>query len=66
MAVLRKWLLGASSAQVLKEKGVRETLGRIREHYVGAEGRFVRENYPAGNQGVQLLRNRLIEHLKLE
>ncbi len=65
MAVLRKWLLGDRGRDVETDRGVREGFAQIRERYNRPEKRFVRLNYPAGNQGVTLLRDSLMADLNL-
>ena len=44
---------------------IREALGRLQGKYSN-DHRFIRQNYPAGNQGVQALRNDLLRDLGLE
>lgn len=63
--VLKIWLLGERANEVLQDKGVSEALGQIRDRYNEQDRKFIRANYPAGNQGVQKLRNSLIEDLRI-
>lgn len=63
--VLRAWLLSPRAREVLQDMGVREALDDIKDRYSASESRFVRANYPAGNQGVQRLRNGLVRDLGL-
>lgn len=64
--VMRSWLRGERRDEVMQDEGVQDAFAAIKDKYETDEYRFVRDNYPAGNQGVQLLRNRLLEDLRIE
>jgi DGQHR domain-containing protein len=66
MQVLRSWLKSERSNEVLQDTGVKEAFHKIRQKYETDQHRFVRKNYPAGNQGVIMLRNELLKDLELE
>ncbi len=61
--VLKKWLLSDRAAQVRDDDGVQGALQAIAEDYRQPQTRFIRVNYPSGNQGRILLRDSLLEHL---
>jgi len=63
--VMKKWLLGPNKKQVLNDEGVEEAFARIKATYENNEKKFVRTLYPSGQQGVQLLRDSLINDLNL-
>lgn len=64
--VLKQWLLSERAKQVLEDKGVKEAFNKIKDKYVEQDKNFVRENYPAGNQGVVKLRDSLLGDLGLQ
>jgi len=66
MDVLKAWLVGPRASEVLQDAGVAEALGAIQAKYEEAPNRFVRDNYPAGNQGRITLRRALLEDLNLD
>src|SRR5437773_4424386 len=63
--VLRVWLSGERAQEPLTDQGVREALHNMRERYTEPQKRFLRSNYPAGNQGVITLRDSLMVDLDL-
>jgi DGQHR domain-containing protein len=63
--VLKHWLLNEKSSQIINNDGVIEAFKRIKAKYEDKGSRFVRGNYPSGNQGVITLRNTLIKDLKI-
>lgn len=65
VAVLKSWLLSSSAKEVWQDDGAKERLSKIRERHEAKEGRFVRDNFPAGNQGVVKLRDALLAELDL-
>jgi DGQHR domain-containing protein len=65
VAVMKKWLLSDRGAQVRDDTGVREALATIAAAYQQPNTRFVRDNYPAGNQGKIKLRDALLASLEL-
>lgn len=64
--VLRNWLLSDRKDQILENKGVIETLNRIKDNYISDNDKFIRQNYPSGNQGVIKLRDKLLTDLELK
>jgi hypothetical protein len=65
MEVLKKWLLSDRKEEVLNDTLVKEKFMRIKDKYENLSFRFIRENYPAGHQGVVKLRNNLLSDLEL-
>jgi len=65
MEVLKSWLMSDRKDQIIKNEGVREALAAIRDRYMGEDTKFVRRNYPAGNQGKKKLRDALVKDLGL-
>ncbi len=65
MQILKRWLLSERKHQVLDDCGVQEAFTAIREGYDHEDKKFVRQNYPAGNQGVVKLRDQLLTDLGL-
>jgi DGQHR domain-containing protein len=61
--VLRQWLLSKNSSQIINNNGVIEMFEQIKSKYENF--RFVRANYPSGNQGVIILRDSLLKDLNL-
>lgn len=66
MRVLRHWLLSPRFEQIVQDRDVREAFAQIKESYTAGDRIFVRDNYPAGNQGVIKLRDALIHDLHLD
>ena len=63
--VLRRWLLSDQANQVINDSGVAEKFAKIKKKYEEKDKKFIRENYPAGNQGVIVLRNSLLSDLEI-
>jgi len=63
--VMRRWLLSDRGQEIMTDAGVLESFQRIQDEYRSEDKRFIRENYPAGNQGVQALRNSLLQDLMI-
>lgn len=70
--VLKKYLIllsrrndsGLTREEVRKGlEDLKKSMDEVRDKYEGADFRFVRANWPAGNQGVVKLRDRLLEDL---
>jgi len=66
MAILRLWLLSPRATEVLNDAGVGERFAQIAPRYMADGRRFVRDNFPAGNQGIIRLRDSLIQDLGFE
>lgn len=66
MQLLKRWLESNRADEVINDEGVQEAFIAIKERYETEDKRFVRANYPAGNQGIQLLRNALLDDLNIE
>jgi DGQHR domain-containing protein len=65
MEVLKKWLLSDRKEEIIRDNVVKEKFLNIKAKYESSESRFIRENYPAGHQGVVKLRNNLLSDLEL-
>jgi len=66
LEVLRTWLLSSRGVEAYKDEGVKESLEKIKRKYEEPQNAFIRENYPAGHQGVVKLRNALLKDLDLD
>lgn len=64
--VLKKWLLSDRSNEVQNEGALKNRLSKIKNRYEKEDKMFIRKNYPAGHQGVVILRNQLLEDLELK
>ena len=64
--VLKKWLLTDRKDEVLKETILKEKLSAIKDKYEKETKKFLRKNYPAGHQGVVVLRDQLLADLELQ
>jgi hypothetical protein len=62
---LKKWLLSSRANEVLEDLVIKDRLLGIKDKYETREFRFIRENYPAGHQGVKKLRDLLNTDLGL-
>lgn len=66
MQLLRYWMLGDRANEPLNDSGVMKAFSDIAAKYREPDHRFVRKNYPSGNQGVVMLRDSLMEDLGIE
>jgi len=66
MQVMRHWLLTPRNAQVLNDSGVKEAFQEIKVLYTQPDRKFIKDNYPSGNQGVVKLRRALIHDFHLD
>jgi hypothetical protein len=63
--VLRAWLLSQKADDLKNEAAISRALSGVKTRYEQRDRRFVRDNFPAGNQGVQKLRDSLLADLGL-
>jgi len=65
MEILLLWLRSEHKDELLKNKGIEERFKKCQAFFREDANNFIRENYPAGHQGVVKLREILKEEMRL-